>query len=84
MCKNCTEFLYKKTTESRNTQRSLNRQIAKLHTAYEEYYLTSEYVLKPLANAKGLFESSESDEKGLLLKISLQNLKLEGKKVRYE
>ena len=31
-----------------------------------------------------LFESSEPEEKWLLLKMTLQNLKLRGKKVRYD
>ncbi len=40
--------------------------------------------VKLVTNAKTLFESSEPEEKRLLLKMSLQNLMLEGKKVRYE
>jgi len=54
-----------------------------LHFADEEYYLTSEYLLKLASKASELFESSEPEEKRLLLKMTLQNLELEGKKVRF-
>lgn len=56
----------------------------KLHFADEEYYLTSEYLLKLASNAGKLFESSEVHEKRLLLKLALQNLELKGKKVRFD
>jgi len=46
--------------------------------------LTSEYLLKLAANAGKLFESSEVHEKRLLLTMALQNLRLEGKKARYD
>ena len=52
----------------------------KLHFADEEYYLTSEYLLKLASNAGKLFESSEAHEKRLLLNMTLQNLELKGKK----
>lgn len=56
----------------------------RLNTADVEYYLTSEYVLKLASHAKELFESSEVHEKRLILKMTLQNLRLEGRKVRYD
>lgn len=55
----------------------------KLQFADEEYYITSEYLLKLASNAGKLFESSEAHEKRLLLKMALQNLELDGKKVRF-
>jgi len=58
--------------------------MSKLQDADEEYYLNSEYLLKVASNAKELFKSSESQEKRLLIKMTLQNLKLEGKTVRYD
>ena len=57
--------------------------MAKLHSADKNYYLTAEYLLKLASKAKELFESSEMQEKRLLLKLTLQNLELEGKKVRF-
>jgi hypothetical protein len=56
----------------------------KLHFADEEYYLTSEYLLKLASNAGKLFESSEVHERRLLLKLALQNLELKDKKVRFD
>lgn len=55
----------------------------KLHFADKEYYLTSEYLLKLIANASKIFESS-NEEKRQLLKLTLSNLRLEGKKVLYD
>ena len=46
--------------------------------------MTSEYLLKLASNAGKLFESSEVHEKRLLLKMVLQNLRLEGKKAQYD
>lgn len=77
-------FYEKKRKEYRDKQRELNEKLSKLHVADEEYYLTSEYLLKLASHAKELFESSEAQEKRLLLKMTLQNLRLEGKTVRYD
>lgn len=46
--------------------------------------MTSEYILKLCTDAPGLFESSEPEEKRLLLKMTLQNLVLDGKKARFD
>jgi hypothetical protein len=79
-----TESYYeKKRKEYRAEQQKINRQINKLHLVDEEYYLTSEYLLKLASKASKLFESSEPQEKRLLLKMTLQNLTLSGKKARY-
>ncbi len=56
----------------------------KLHFADEEYYLTSEYLLKLAQNAGKLFKSSEIHEKRLLLNLTLQNLELKGRKVLFD
>jgi hypothetical protein len=77
-------FYEEKRKEYRDKQKVINDKIAKLHVADEEYYLTSEYLLKVASHAKELFESSEAQEKRLLLKMTLQNLRLEGKTVRYD
>lgn len=52
--------------------------------ADEEYYLTSEYILKLASMAGKLFQSSEPMEKRLLLKMTLQNLELKGRKARFD
>ena len=80
-----TESFYdKKRKEYRAKQKDVNKQLAKLHFADEEYYITSEYLLKLASKARELFESSELQEKRLFLKLTLQNLELEGKKVRFD
>ncbi len=50
----------------------------------ENYYLTSEYLLKLASKASELFKSSELHEKRQLIKLTLQNLRLNGKTVEYE
>ena len=73
-----------KRKEYREKQKEITKKISKLNYADEEYYLTSEYLLKLASNASKLFESSEVHEKRLLLKMTLRNLELEGKKVRFD
>jgi len=73
-----------KRKEYRAKQREIKEKMNKLHFADEEYYLTSEYLLKLASNAGKLFESSEVHEKRLLLNMALQNLELKGKKVRFD
>lgn len=77
-------FYEEKRKEYRDKQKILQSKMSRLHTADEEYYLNSEYILKIASHAKELFESSEPQEKRLLLKMALQNLRLEGKTVRYD
>ena len=72
-----------KRKEYRAEQKEITKKIGKLNYADEEYYLTSEYLLKLAANAGKLFESSEAHEKRLLLKTALQNLELNGRNVEY-
>ncbi len=55
-----------------------------LFEADEEYYITAEYLLQLANRAYDLFLSSEAEDKRQLLKLTLQNLKLEGKKVEFE
>ena len=77
-------YYEEKRKEYRDKQKILQNKMSRLHTADEEYYLNSEYLLKIAMHAKKLFESSEPQEKRLLLKMTLQNLRLEGKTVRYD
>jgi hypothetical protein len=79
-----TSYYEEKRKEYRDKQKVLNGKMSKLQVADEEYYLNSEYLLKIATHAKELFESSEPQEKRLLLKMALQNLRLEGKTVRYD
>lgn len=55
-----------------------------LQKAEDDYYLTSEYLLKLLNKAYDLFLSSEIEEKRQLLKLILQNSRLDGRLVRYD
>ena len=74
----------KKRIEYQAAQRELTGKISKLGIADEEYYLTSEYLLQLANRAYDLFISSEPEEKRQLLKLALQNLRLEGKTVEFE
>jgi site-specific DNA recombinase len=62
----------------------LNEKITRVGFADEEYYLTSEYLLQLANRAYDLFMSSEPYERRELLKLTLQNLILDGKKVIFE
>jgi site-specific DNA recombinase len=80
-----TESYYeKKRKEYRTKQKKITKKIEKLQFADEEYYLTSDYVLKVASNADKLFESSEPMEKRLLLKMVVQNLELKGRKAQFD
>ncbi len=59
-----TENYYdKKRKEYRAKQKEVETKMSKLRFADEEYYLTSEYILKLSSKAGQLFESSEQKEK---------------------
>lgn len=60
---------------------SVERKIKKSDKTCHYYHCTQ---LKLASNASKLFESSEIHEKRLLLKMTLQNLELKGKKARYD
>ena len=79
-----TESYYEeKRKEYRAKQKEIENKTAKLRFADEEYYITSEYLVKLAAKASELFVSSEIHEKRLLLKMTLQNLVLNGKNIGY-
>lgn len=73
----------KKREEYRQKQKEVESKTARLRLTDEQYYITAEYLLKVASKAKELFESSEPQEKRLLLKMTLQNPTLNGKKVCY-
>lgn len=80
-----TESYYdKKRDEFRAKQKALQKKMGKLQIADEDYYITSDYVLQLASRASELFESSEPQEKRLLLREVLQNFRLEGSLVRYD
>ena len=78
------DFFEKKRDQYREEQKEILAKTKNLQVADEEYYLTSQCLLQIASRAKELFESSEPDEKKQILQLTLQNLTLEGKKVRYE
>lgn len=80
-----TESYYnKKREEFRGKQKDIEKKIGKLRIADEEYYIASDYLLNLLRNASNLFESSEPQEKRLLLKFALQNLRFDSGLVCYD
>jgi len=80
-----TESYYNnKREEFRAKQKDISDMINRLGFADEEYYLNSEYLLQLANRAYDLFTSSEAVEKRQLLKLTLQNLELDGKKVNFE
>lgn len=58
--------------------------LANLQKAEDEYYITAIYLLELANKAYDLFKSSEIEEKRQLLKLTLQNLVLSGKKVQFQ
>ena len=74
----------KKRKQYRQEQEKIERKIQQLRITDEEYYVTVEYLVKLAAKAKELFISSEEKEKRLILQLTLRNLELDGKKVRYQ
>lgn len=74
----------KKSEEYRLKQQELTKKISRLSIADGEYYLSSEYILQLANRAYDLFLSSEAEEKRQLIKLTLQNLKLKGKKIDFD
>lgn len=70
--------------EFREKVEDIDSKLAKLQSAEDNYYLTSNYVLQIANKAYELFKSSEIEEKRQLLKFTLQNLTLDGKIVRFD
>ncbi|CAN5228456.1 hypothetical protein BH09PAT2_BH09PAT2_06870 [soil metagenome] len=55
-----------------------------LKEADDNYYITAKYLLELANRAYELFKSSEVEERRQLIKLTLSNLRVEGKEVRYE
>lgn len=73
--------LYK---EFRKKVEETDGRLSNLQKAEDDYYLTANYLLQLANKAYDLFISSEMEQKRQLLKLTLQNLTLDGRKVRYE
>lgn len=73
--------LYK---EFRGKIEETDSRLASLQKAEDEYYITAIYLLELANRAYGLFKSSEIEERRQLLKLTLQNLVLDGKKVQFQ
>lgn len=58
--------------------------LSMLQEAEDNYYITAKYLLELANKAYDLFKSSEVEERRQLLKLVLQNLRVEGKIVRYD
>lgn len=54
-----------------------------LQEAEDNYYVTAKYLLELANKAYELFESSEVEERRQLIKLVLQNLRVDGKLVRF-
>lgn len=61
-----------------------NARIARLQAADKDYFITAKYILKVSSRAYEIFESSEVEGKRHLIKLVLQNLKLDGETIVYE
>jgi hypothetical protein len=58
--------------------------LTNLQRAEDEYYITAIYLLELANRAYDLFKSSEIEERRQLLKLTLQDLVLDGKKIRFQ
>lgn len=62
----------------------LNTRLGMLQEAEDNYYITAKYLLELANRSYELFKSSEVEERRQLIKLVLSNLRVEGKKVRYD
>ncbi len=62
----------------------MDARLSMLHEAEDNYYVTVKYRLELAKRAYELFTSSEVEQKRQLVKLTLQNLRLEGRNLRYE
>lgn len=62
----------------------VNVRLEQLQDAEDNYYITAQYVLKLVNRAHELFVSSEVEERRLLLKLVLSNLRVEDENVLWD
>lgn len=68
----------------RNKLAEIKAREAMLQEADDNYYITAQYLVELANKAYDLFKSSEVEERRQLIKLTLSNLTLEGKNVRYD
>ncbi len=79
------EDAYDKLFQSFNEKKvGLETRLALLNEAEDNYYITAKYLLDIANRAYDVCIRSEVEEKRQLVKLTLQNLRLEGKLVRYD
>lgn len=71
-------------TQFQDKLAELDARLSMLHEAEDNYYITVKYLLELTKRAYELFVSSEVEQKRQLVKLTLQNLRLEGKNLRYD
>ncbi len=71
-------------TAFRDKIADLDARLSMLQDAEDNYYITASYILELSKRAYELFKSSEVEEKRQIIKLTLQNLRLDGKTLRYE
>ena len=77
-------FYEKKRKEYRTKQESLERKMSNTREADETYYINANYVLNLASRARELFESSEPEQKRVLINTALQNLSLDDENLHYD
>lgn len=65
-------------------QKYARQKLTNLQNAEDSYYLTSKYLLELANRAYELFVSSELEQRRQLIMLTLQNLRVEGRIVRYD
>lgn len=68
----------------RDQMNDTNSRLAQLQEAEDNYYITAKYLLELSNKAYDLFISSEVEEKRQLIKLVLQNLRIEGGNMLYD
>lgn len=71
-------------TKFREQLDEVSIKLEQLHETDEQYYLTCKYLLYVASQAYDLFVGSEVDEKRQLIKLILQNLKIDGENIVWE
>jgi len=80
-----TDSMYDRYEESfRDELADVTLKLEQLQGAEDNYYITAKYVLNLLNRAYDLFKSSEVDERRQLIKLVLQNLRIEDEKLLYD
>ncbi|MGB4966515.1 MAG: recombinase family protein, partial [Microgenomates group bacterium] len=74
----------KKFNELQTAQGKIKSKLNNLHYADKDYFITASYLLDLANRAHELFVSSEMEQKRQLITLVFQNLKLEGRTVRYD